>query len=290
MNKNVYILAGVAAAGLGLGGIGGYILASHRLQRRLDREVADVKAYYRPRAEGLLRPDSFGFIRAATTVGTSEYSLERDDSGGGVPGPSGGVEEGGVVGSDGDPEEDRRPHFTEHYQYPGDVGPIEGDDEDEYEPGAARSFGSNGTPDDIEDPDDDEADGSVDDSDDENGYAAGDFGESDPRGPGPYAISESEFFEEHNRDYQKLSITYYRGDNVLCDDKDAPIRDLRATVGQDIANRFGQGDKEPFVVYVRNDKLTADFEVTLNYGAWREIVLGYGSANPKPPHVLPGGV
>ena len=94
----------------------------------------------------------------------------------------------------------------------------------------------------------------------------------------PYHITEEEFAEEHNHDYQKLSITFYEGDGTLVDDKDQPVPDINGTVGPDLAEAFGYGSNDPDVAYIRNERLEVDFEVSRDMRTFAEL-LGYG--NPK---------
>ena len=120
----------------------------------------------------------------------------------------------------------------------------------------------------------DQADGSEDDSSDDGGHATGRLD--------PYLISEKQFSEECPS-YQKLVVMYYRGDDVLTDDSEAPISDIRGTVGLGTLGKFGQDPDNPNVIFVRNDRIEVDFEICLDYGSYIEVVLKYGTPNPKPP-------
>jgi hypothetical protein len=97
----------------------------------------------------------------------------------------------------------------------------------------------------------------------------------------PYVITDEEFAEDHNDDYQKLTITYFAEDDVLVDDKEVPITDRGKTVGPDISEKFGQMTSDPHLVHVRNDRLEIDFEIVLDNRAYTEVVLGYGNPEPK---------
>jgi hypothetical protein len=153
---------------------------------------------------------------------------------------------------------------------PGRIDPLLGLDEEDYEDDAIRDF------------DDDEAVGEA-----EEVAGSDDRRADDPVGR-PYLISEERFSEECS-DYQKLTIRYFKGDGVLCDDKDAPMPDIRSTVGPEAIEALMSGAYGLLeLVYVRNDKLQIDFEVCLDHGAFTEVVLGYGTAHPKPLRILPG--
>lgn len=85
-----------------------------------------------------------------------------------------------------------------------------------------------------------------------------------------YIIHRDEYFAEETNNSQS-TLTYYRGDNVLCDELDTPIYDMEKVVGTLI---FGKGSNDPNVVYVRNERLEADYEVLLDHGYYQTEVLG----------------
>lgn len=90
----------------------------------------------------------------------------------------------------------------------------------------------------------------------------------------PYIISHDEYFEDES-DYRRISLTWYAADSVLVDDREVPIREHVKTCG-DFMNRFGEQSGDPSIVFIRNEKLERDFEITLNRGSYAEQVLGYG--------------
>jgi hypothetical protein len=61
----------------------------------------------------------------------------------------------------------------------------------------------------------------------------------------------------------------------LTDEVDTIVPDVDATVGVENMLRFGHGSGDPNVVYIRNPKLEADFEVTRSAGKYAKEVLGY---------------
>jgi len=89
----------------------------------------------------------------------------------------------------------------------------------------------------------------------------------------PYVLTHDEFFESA-KNYEMITVTYYAVDDVLCDERDQPIPDTDGTVGDDNLVRFGHGSNDKNVVYVRNDKLESDYEVTKHNGSYLEDVLG----------------
>jgi len=86
----------------------------------------------------------------------------------------------------------------------------------------------------------------------------------------PYIIHRDEYFGDE-MDCTQTTITYYAGDNILCDERDTPIYNPEKIVGHLI---FGHGSNDPNVVYVRNEKLQAEYEVLLDHGHYQVEILG----------------
>jgi hypothetical protein len=91
----------------------------------------------------------------------------------------------------------------------------------------------------------------------------------------PYVITHDEYFEGE-KDYVQSSLTYFETDDTLVDDSDTPIGDMESTIGEDNLIRFGHGSKSKNIVYVRNDRLGIDYEITRSSGSYLEEVLGLG--------------
>jgi hypothetical protein len=90
----------------------------------------------------------------------------------------------------------------------------------------------------------------------------------------PYILS----FEEFNRgefDYQQITLSYFEGDDTLCDEKDEPITDSDTVVGDDNLTRFGHGSKDNNILYIRNEKMDLDFEVVRSPGKFIHEILGF---------------
>lgn len=87
----------------------------------------------------------------------------------------------------------------------------------------------------------------------------------------PYIIHRDEFFGDES-DYRQITLTYYEGDNILCDDQDIPVYNPEKVVGQMI---FGHGSADPSIVYIRNEKLDAEYEIILDAGFYQTEVLGH---------------
>jgi hypothetical protein len=89
----------------------------------------------------------------------------------------------------------------------------------------------------------------------------------------PYVISFEEF-NENSTDWEQNNLVYYEEDDVLADERDNPVPEIEATVGYDNLKRFGHGSKDPNVVYIRNERTEALFEIIRNPGSFSDQVVG----------------
>lgn len=99
-----------------------------------------------------------------------------------------------------------------------------------------------------------------------------------------YVVSLEEFSEEMAH-FDKQTLTYYEDDDVLTDEGDEQISDVDSLVG-DALDRFGDGSEDPEVVYVRNVRLSTDFEVIRLSKSYKETVLG-NTPTPVPAPPVP---
>lgn len=79
----------------------------------------------------------------------------------------------------------------------------------------------------------------------------------------PYVISPEEFGEYE--DYQRITLTYYEQDDVICDEYDEPLDDADDIVGLDSVNHYGEYEDD--TVFVRNDRRKTDYEILLDHGS-----------------------
>lgn len=93
----------------------------------------------------------------------------------------------------------------------------------------------------------------------------------------PYVITDEEFAEGFPR-HEQFSLTYYEGDKVLVDSDDDPVDDIEGSVGRENLLRFGHGSNDSRIVYVRNEKRHADYEVVQHDGTFAEVI-GFGEHN-----------
>ena len=85
----------------------------------------------------------------------------------------------------------------------------------------------------------------------------------------PRVISPEEFGDQDG--YDQISLTYY-ADKTLTDDRDRAMdeNEIDDTVGKENLNRFGE--YEPDSVFVRNDRLKADYEILLDARTYAEVL------------------
>lgn len=97
----------------------------------------------------------------------------------------------------------------------------------------------------------------------------------DPDTTQPHVITVEQF-NENGTEWDQTTLTWFAGDNTLCDEKDAPVEDMRMTVG-DPGNLelFGFISKDQNVVHIRNPLLEAEYEIVRSPGTYREEVAGF---------------
>lgn len=89
----------------------------------------------------------------------------------------------------------------------------------------------------------------------------------------PYVIHRAEFVD-NEPDHEQLSYTYFEADDILADIDDTIVADIDAVVGLSNLERFGHGSHNPNVVYIRNDGLDIDIELTRDGGSFHETMHG----------------
>ena len=81
----------------------------------------------------------------------------------------------------------------------------------------------------------------------------------------PFVIEEDRVGEYIS--YDLISLIYF-GDGVLTDDWEVPVENPDETVGKEYIEYFETGED---VVYVRNDKLKCEFEITRDLRTYEEV-------------------
>jgi hypothetical protein len=97
----------------------------------------------------------------------------------------------------------------------------------------------------------------------------------------PYVITDEQFLEgftvEGGLGFAQDSLTYYEGDDTLADNQDKIMDDSSrlVLVGTHLSE-FGENGAEPNSIYVRNEKMHLDLEVTRDMRKYSEVVGGFG--------------
>ncbi|MGN1370904.1 MAG: hypothetical protein ACI4XM_01290 [Candidatus Coprovivens sp.] len=92
------------------------------------------------------------------------------------------------------------------------------------------------------------------------------------KGEDPYVIPPEEYGICEG--YELISLTYY-ADGFLADDTDDLVEDITNVVGDDFADHFGEYEDDS--VFIRNDRLRADFEILRDLRNYSDVVW-------RPPH------
>lgn len=90
----------------------------------------------------------------------------------------------------------------------------------------------------------------------------------------PYVISWDEF-NENAGDYDQKTLIYFSKDDVLVEEHDNPIEDVLDLLGPVALDQFGNGSNDPNIVYVRNERISMDFEVCYDPDSFEETVVGH---------------
>lgn len=94
--------------------------------------------------------------------------------------------------------------------------------------------------------------------------------EEDRTEDAPYILHQDEFFQ-NEKGYRQTSLTWFDGDKILVDEHDVPIYAPEKIVGN---LRFGRGTNDKDMVYIRNDRLDAEYEITRHPGHYTIEVMG----------------
>jgi len=251
--SNEKVKIGIAlAAGLCIGGGVGYLVAERKIRSQTEKEIDDVRNMF-----NRLREED---AEQARTDWSSQPEEEAEDDGEG----SGDyapelLEEEAVKQGYGTVTELSSRHINPNYvaglikdrNY---VAPTEKDPEDIREEEEVRNIR-------IVNPNRDH------DPDDVTQW------DRDPQRP--YVITDQEFRIDRP-ELEKLSLTYYRGDDTLTEADGSFIPDQDGTAGDDNLHQFfGLASGDPYLLHIRNERVGADFEITLNEGSFAQEVLGF---------------
>lgn len=94
----------------------------------------------------------------------------------------------------------------------------------------------------------------------------------------PFIIHEEEF-RSSEKGYIQVAYTYYAEDDVLTDEDDRPLPHADKIVGEENL-KFGHGSGDPNVVFVRNDQMGLDMEISRSPNSFEQEVLGVEDESP----------
>lgn len=85
----------------------------------------------------------------------------------------------------------------------------------------------------------------------------------------PHYISEESFTNDHF-EYEKQTLFWFVGDNVVTDEEYQPLED-DSVLGKSWANHFGE-EEDPDVVHVRNPKIAVDYEIIRDHRSYATTI------------------
>lgn len=89
----------------------------------------------------------------------------------------------------------------------------------------------------------------------------------------PYPITQEEYHRDEE-EYDKLTVTYYSGDDIVADVQDEVMNNAEGLIGNCHKKFMGFDPVDPNVVYVRNHNMKADYEVLFDPMAFITAVHG----------------
>lgn len=255
MNKQLLIVGGVATVvGAGVGFGAGYLVFKKRFEAISAAEIASVREAYA--RNGAPKPNLVDLVRDRPIVAVQEPVVDQE----------GVISAAGYDGAADETDADafRRAHgrVPSTYELIQMGNGVEAGD-------AARS-----TPDhdDVNFPEGNIFDNPMPDADADD-IGDGEFAE-DPRSPErPYVITAAEWFMNETN-FDQIVLTYWADDDVLADDAKRMITEVQDVVGATNLHRFGFKSEDPDKVYVRNERLKADYEIIKDERNFSEVVHG----------------
>lgn len=87
----------------------------------------------------------------------------------------------------------------------------------------------------------------------------------------PYLLSIDEFHELPTH-FEKVTITYFAGDNIIAYEDDTIMMDPDESIDVINLSRFGVMSDDENFVYVRNPKINVDYEIVRDDGKYSEMM------------------
>lgn len=107
--------------------------------------------------------------------------------------------------------------------------------------------------------------------------------EVEPDRSKPYLISYDQFMDDEPANYDKVTLTYFEEDDSLIEEKDESlIPNADEIVGTEYSSNFGHKSGDKDTVYIRNEQLEVDFEITRDPRSYVEVIIGYTDSEDSP--------
>ena len=91
----------------------------------------------------------------------------------------------------------------------------------------------------------------------------------------PYVITVDQFMnDEDDFNQERVQLTYWEGSDTLADERGVMMDRVNETIGDENLMKFGLGSKDRNIVYVRNEKIGADYEIVKDERSYYTVVLG----------------
>lgn len=257
MNTKVLIYSGIGVAGAAAGFGAGYIVSKKRHEKIADEEIESVKeTYAAAKAAVVEKPD------LETIVGPVEVvAVSLDNDGAGSIEVVGELGQEDAPTSDLDPEQEKlREEFDKSRGEGVNVFTKYGD---KFDSGDKLVETAVDVPDVPVDADPERLESTL------------ELTKATPEHP--YLISIDDFHDGTWDNHSKLNVTWFAEDKILIDEREQIIPDVANTIGEWAIENFGNLSLDPEVVYVRNQALNADFEVTRETASYQEQILGLTS-------------
>lgn len=90
----------------------------------------------------------------------------------------------------------------------------------------------------------------------------------------PYVITVDEYMDDCP-EFEKQCVSYFEEDDILSDERDIIIDDVESTIGVENLAYFGKYSKDNDIVYIRNERISVDFEVAFHPESYVKLITGF---------------
>lgn len=253
-NKQLLIHAGVFAVGAGLGYGAGYLVYKKKFQKISDEDIESVREAYSKNAK--VKPDLKDFGKTIDVKAVVKESVvESSDT---IISTYGYLSASDTDAADFKAVHGRTPTTYELIQM-GNGTPVEDAVRNSFDHDDSNVVESNLLTDNLfENPPEQDPE------------LLGN--EENVRNPDrPYVIPVANWMT-NDTDYDQITLTFWADDDVLANDDGSIINDVEGYVGITNLHRFGFLSEDPETVYVRNERIGVDYEITKDERNYSEVV------------------